>query len=677
MCALLTTACAASRSAGPPSGARIAAGRAPATSGTPALLERAVAEHPVLQDYALRFRARAARHAGRTADALAAAHALLDRHPDSVWAGETTLLIADLQRDDPVAAAAWLDAARRASPQTSSGWVRATLYRAEQAAAGEPSLALDLAREVRRARPKGIAARRARRLMDRVRGTHRELVADPATDRVEEAEMRLREGDAAGARAFADAALSLDPPLPLRGRALWTRAQAERAAGDRPLAEATCLTLARDRDDPLAPRALLAVAGWRWNADDDAQAIHLFADTAQHFAESAQAPEALYAIGRIHQEAGRYDQAFATYHAFARRFPRSTLAPEVRWRAGWVRWLAGDVAAAAGEFGALADRTRPPARVAAEYWEARALERLGRADAARARFAHVVERHPDSYYADAAARRLGRPIIAPDPPATAPRPVFPNDLAGTHAERARVLARLGLRRYARLELDALRASGAPRRPLLEAYQAIGAPGAAMRLAAEVGRRSNGPLVPHLYPLAYWEAVLPAARARQLDPFLVIALIRQESAFEPDAVSSADAHGLMQLLPATARELTGTPPTRAALHDVAVNVDLGTALLARLLSRYSGSTVKALAAYNAGEDAVAKWERRYATREEDEFVELISFRETRDYVKAVLRNWGAYRRLYSDNASATSAGNPPNAPFDMMATTSPARAVETR
>ena len=77
-----------------------------------------------------------------------------------------------------------------------------------------------------------------------------------------------------------------------------------------------------------------------------------------------------------------------------------------------------------------------------------------------------------------------------------------------------------------------------------------------------------------------------------------------------------------------------------------NVDLGTSLLRRLLDRYGGSRVKALAAYNAGEDAVAKWERRYGDRPDDEFVELISFRETRDYVKSVLTHYEVYRQLYA-------------------------------
>jgi soluble lytic murein transglycosylase len=92
-----------------------------------------------------------------------------------------------------------------------------------------------------------------------------------------------------------------------------------------------------------------------------------------------------------------------------------------------------------------------------------------------------------------------------------------------------------------------------------------------------------------------------------------------------------------------------PANTQALHHPPLNVELGTALLASLLEQYGGSRVKVLAAYNAGEDAVAKWERRYEGRDTDEFVELISYRETRDYVKTVLSNYRRYKRLYAASA----------------------------
>src|SRR5206468_3410966 len=211
----------------------------------------------------------------------------------------------------------------------------------------------------------------------------------------------------------------------------------------------------------LAPRALTAAAGWHWNADDDAGAVRLFGEVLRRFPDSAQAPEALYATGRIAQEAGRWAEARTAYTRLAERYPHAEPAAEARWRA--------------------------------------------------------------------AAR---------EPPATDQAPPFPGELAGSHAERARILAQLGLARFARLELDAIPAAEAPRRRLLEAYRAVGAVGAALRLARAMRPGSPGALREYLYPLGYWETVRAAAQAHGLDPLLVLAVIRQESLFEPEAVSSA-------------------------------------------------------------------------------------------------------------------------------------------
>jgi soluble lytic murein transglycosylase len=634
----------------------------------------AVRDHPVLGDYVLWFQARAARAAGQAGSALESVRRLVGSHPDSIWAGPAWLMAGQLERagGDLAAARASLAAARTALPAGNPNWPRATLSLAEvESALGEPADALALARELRRARPRSLAARRARRLAERIRAAHPEL----AVDHADEAEMRLKEGDAAGARDEAETALAGAEPLE-RARILWLRAQAERALGLGTTAEATCLAIAQNSAEPLAPRALTAAAGWRWNSDDDAGALRLFGEVLRRFPDSASAPEALYASGRIAQEAGHWAEARAAYTRLAERYPHAEPAGEARWRAAWVRYLAGEMAPAAEAFARLAGRSAGAARVAAEYWQGRALARLGRGAEARALFVHVAERHPRSYYASLAEERLGRRDVAGEPRATERVPPFPGELAGSHAERARVLAQLGFTRFARLELDAIPAAEVPRRRLLEAYRAVGAVGAALRLARAMRPGSPGALREYLYPLGYWETVRAAAGAHDVDPLLVLALIRQESLFEPEAVSSAGARGLMQLLPATARQLAdGAEPP---LQDVATNVDLGTRLLARLLRQYQGVTAKALAAYNGGEDAVAKWERRYAGRAPDEFVELISFRETRDYVKAVLRNYRAYRRLYAASSPATtSAGSPPKAPFDMMAMTSPGRAEATR
>src|SRR5205814_146907 len=219
------------------------------------------------------------------------------------------------------------------------------------------------------------------------------------------------------------------------------------------------------------------------------------------------------------------------------RYPHAEPAAEARWRAAWVRYLGGEMAPAADAFARLAARSAKAARIAAEYWQARALARLGRGAEARALFVHVAERHPRSYYAGLAEERLGRRDTAREPRATDQAPPFPGELAGSHAERARILAQLGLARFARLELDAIPAAEAPRRRLLEAYRAVGAVGAALRLARVMRPASPGALREYLYPLGYWETVRAAARAPAVDPLLVLAVTHEERPFRPVDVAS--------------------------------------------------------------------------------------------------------------------------------------------
>jgi soluble lytic murein transglycosylase len=136
----------------------------------------------------------------------------------------------------------------------------------------------------------------------------------------------------------------------------------------------------------------------------------------------------------------------------------------------------------------------------------------------------------------------------------------------------------------------------------------------------------------------------------MDPYLILALIRQESLFDARARSPAFALGLMQLLPSTAARVANhlgmTAPPDEQLFDPQVNLTLGTQYLKELLERYSNNWFKAIAAYNAGEAAVDRWEREIVTDDIEEFVERIPYLETRGYVKLVMRNHRVYKKLYA-------------------------------
>jgi soluble lytic murein transglycosylase len=147
----------------------------------------------------------------------------------------------------------------------------------------------------------------------------------------------------------------------------------------------------------------------------------------------------------------------------------------------------------------------------------------------------------------------------------------------------------------------------------------------------------------LFPRRYWDTI--AGVTEGIDPVLVKSLIRQESAFNPSARSRARALGLMQLILPTARRYGVRSPQELLKPER--NIRAGALFLKDLIEQF-GSIELALAAYNAGPDAVKDWQKRYPTKDPDLFVELIPYKETREYVRLVLRNYRVYRALLSES-----------------------------
>jgi len=152
----------------------------------------------------------------------------------------------------------------------------------------------------------------------------------------------------------------------------------------------------------------------------------------------------------------------------------------------------------------------------------------------------------------------------------------------------------------------------------------------------------------LFPKPYWYDLKRFSANNGLDPYLVAALIRQESEFNPNAVSRSNAVGLMQLLPKVGREVARQDKLRSftpsQLFIPAINLQLGTHYFRSRVDKF-GAVEYALAAYNAGDDRVEEWQGMAKYRDVAEFVESIPFTETRDYVQAIVRNANMYRLLY--------------------------------
>lgn len=151
----------------------------------------------------------------------------------------------------------------------------------------------------------------------------------------------------------------------------------------------------------------------------------------------------------------------------------------------------------------------------------------------------------------------------------------------------------------------------------------------------------------MFPLHHFSAIRKGHA--DLDPYLVTALIRQESAFNRRAQSVAGARGLMQLMPATARQLGAK--TSSVLYDPQINIRIGSRYFSRFLRTYGGDIELSLAAYNAGFNRVDNWLKRYPAENRLLFLELMPYRETRDYVANILRNYYWYVRLYADEPLA--------------------------
>ena len=412
-------------------------------------------------------------------------------------------------------------------------------------------------------------------------------------------------------------------------------------------------------DSSEAPKALYQIGQTLWNRHENAQAMEYFNQLLRRYPSSAYADRATFASGDIHEYFGRNAEAIQLYTAVQKQFPNSNVRDDAVWRLAWLHYRTGEWQAALSTFKALAAQSRSGTYgTAALYWQARSAEKLGDTDGAKQIYWQIFHNGEESYYQTLSQRaldRLGTPVeetklSKPSPGADADTAIGAE--VNFHLSRARELTALRFHGLAITELDQVNRRANPKnrlQPLLmREYFANQAYGRSLTLANQLPI-SQSERNYYRYPLAYWELVQQKALERELDPHLILALIRQESLFDARARSPATALGLMQMIPPTAARVAkqlGLPaPTQEKLFEPEVNVNLGTQYLKDLMQRYSNNWFKAIAAYNAGEAAVDRWEREIITDDIEEFVERIPYIETRGYVKLVLRNHRIYKRLY--------------------------------
>lgn len=355
-------------------------------------------------------------------------------------------------------------------------------------------------------------------------------------------------------------------------------------------------------------------------------------------------------LARWALKTGRFDDAY-TLSAYSGLEEGADFA-EAEFLAGWValRFL-NDAERAKAHFAYMTTGvTSPISRARAEYWLARAYLANGEGAAATQHF-RVAAAYPYTYYGQLSVERLGSE--APDLTFPAKVDADPNDKiifeARPIVHAMRILAEVNQQthfdRFARALDDQIENVGE-----VEAYYDLVMEQRKTYLAVRAGKvaRNNGTDVPAvIYPLI---TVPQAAKSFAEEP-LILGLSRQESEFNPTAYSRARARGLMQLLSSTARitaRKEGIPYSQSRLFsDPNYNLTIGAAHLSHLMERFSGSYIMVLAAYNAGPHRVDRWIETYGDpRQPDvdplDWVELIPFSETRNYVMRVLENTQVYR-----------------------------------
>jgi soluble lytic murein transglycosylase len=469
-----------------------------------------------------------------------------------------------------------------------------------------------------------------------------------------------------------------DPGNPIRQRALVRAAECRQHPKAAP-GLFVKLTVA----DPEADAERLYDLSQAWRSDKrETEMLTAIEKNAEKYPQSRWTEDSLMAAGNYYwveldrAKAGNY------YQRVLDGFPGGRHAQNAEWRLAWIAYIQRQPFADEKMTNFLRKYPSTGAAVNALYWLGRNAERSGNPARARAFYEKATDRFPSTYFAHAADQRLAKLAPGDSDPADAlaevpaPPPLRPFDepiapMVADRWNRAQALRTIAFDASAELELKAAYAATASPRYIVEAAQAafdqghfatgmaygrMAVPNFDSRKLSEVP--SNVWKV--LFPFPYEATIRREAERNNFDPMFAAGLIRQESTFQADAVSHADAIGLMQILPKTGRLLAKERKiryTKNSLFDPNINIELGMLYIANL-TRATGGPEYAAAAYNAGEDRIALWKSERTYDEVPELVESIPFTETREYVQIVLRNTDMYRALYGDTPKSTvSAATP--------------------
>jgi soluble lytic murein transglycosylase len=455
-------------------------------------------------------------------------------------------------------------------------------------------------------------------------------------------------------------------------------------AGDSKVARAdflASLSLNRSGDPTLAGRASFYLAVLDERSSNFGSAIARYGDVLDFDSKVDLADDALWWQGRLYERQRQPEQARAAYQRILSDYSRSSFAKDARFRIALLQYDAEKWDEAAAAFAAIAQSSRGSEKQRALLWQGKALAAAGDKKGANTLWQSLATSAPDDYYGLRAAVLLGKgqgklrdatigSTEAPDweaieawlldsgggDPAAAQQTFAANE----HWAAGQSLLALGMEHRAGAEFDALLQSslGDPNMLYLlsKEFYSIGQFGlsarAAARLLTHVPKQALATAPEDLwtlaYPAPYAEAVRDAAKESKVPNVLLLALVRQESFFDPLAGSSAGAIGLTQVVGPTgeeiANELGVSDFETDDLFRPDVSLQFGAHYLRTQLDTFDGNFYEALAAYNAGPGNVQRWAKT-ADGDVDRFTAEVEFSQTQSYVQLVSENVARYRQLY--------------------------------
>ena len=411
-------------------------------------------------------------------------------------------------------------------------------------------------------------------------------------------------------------------------------------------------------------------------------------DFTEKYSWSALADDALYDLGWVQENEKLYDKAIASYRRLTTQYTHSDRLPRAYWRIGWIQFRNERYADCIATFKTLQKGFPHDSWAkAARFWIAKTYERQNRLKAAETVYSEIAKTSY-WYYSGRAKEHLKRLQSKTDAPITSdilapPRarisldsPAWKN-IGSKKTARVQQLMRLKLFEDALTELEGNIQRDNPN--LQDNYYNLilcleklkrfqQAHRYADRLSNFRSLRGKNNAIPIelyrlLYPLYYTDHLQKHTTKYEIDPLFVAAMIREESRYNADIVSYAGAIGLMQIMPATGRELAGRLKiprfNTKLLYNPDINIQMGTWYMKSLMNQFDNNHALVAGAYNGGPGRMRRWIKAKQIPDLDEFIEDIGIDQTRRHIKKVIDSYIIYQQLYSNPAPASANIPPPS------------------